>query len=111
MVTQQTAINTVNQFVKEINGSGIRLYKAILYGSYAHNNQKEHSDIDVALVSDEFSGLGFIDIKMFVKTLKNYIQIQPKTFQTEYFIKGDPFIEEIIKTGIEIDLDTTTKME
>lgn len=101
------AINTVKKFASYINKSGLQLYKVILYGSFARNKQHEHSDIDVALVADEFSGVGFIDIKMFVKTLKNYILIQPKTFQTDYFKNGDPFIEEIISTGIEINLNET----
>lgn len=105
MVTQQAAINTVKKFVSDINNSSLHLNKVILYGSYAKNKQHEHSDIDVALVADEFSGVGFIDIKMFVKILKNYIIIQPKTFPTNYFKQGDPFIEEIINTGIEININ------
>jgi predicted nucleotidyltransferase len=73
-----------------------------LFGSYANNSQHEPSDIDVALVADEFTGVGFVDIKLIVKTLKNYIIIHPKTYHTEYFFNGDPFIDEIIKTGTEI---------
>lgn len=103
MLTQQAAINTVEQFRLDLNQSGLNLHKVILFGSYAKNNQSEHSDIDVALVSDQFSGVGFIDIKLFVKTLKNYILIQPKTFQTDYFVQGDPFSSEILATGIEIN--------
>ena len=109
MVTQQIAINTVKKFAYDINQSGLQLYKVILFGSYAKNKQHEHSDIDVALVADTFSGVGFIDIKKFVKTLRNYILIQPKTFPTNYFKQGDPFIEEIIRTGIEINLNEKTE--
>ncbi|MCX6270623.1 MAG: nucleotidyltransferase domain-containing protein [Bacteroidetes bacterium] len=102
MVTQQTAVNTVKSFASELQRSGLQLKKVILFGSYAKNTQNEDSDIDVALVADDFTGLGIIDIRMFVKTLKNYVLIQPRTFSSDYFNQGDPFIEEIIKTGIEI---------
>lgn len=105
MVNQQSAIITVRSFAKNVVKSGIDLKKVILFGSFASGWQHEHSDIDVALVADEFSGVGYEDIKLFVKTLRNYIQIQPKTYPTEYFEKGDPFIDEILKSGIEIPLE------
>ena len=79
-------------------------HSVILFGSYAKNTQHEFSDIDLALAADEFTGVGFIDIKLFVKILKNFINIQPRTYSTEDFYKGDPFIEEIKKTGIEIEI-------
>ncbi len=85
--------------------AGLKLDKVILFGSYAHNLQNDSSDIDVALVSDEFTGFGFEDRKLFSKIniKKEYIDIETKTYPTEYFEKGDPFIEEIMKTGIEIN--------
>jgi predicted nucleotidyltransferase len=103
MVTKEAAIKTVEAFAKDIKNSGISLRKVILFGSFAKDKQHEHSDIDVALVADEFIGVGFIDIELFVKFLINYIRIQPKTYPTDYFEEGDPFIEEIKKTGIEIN--------
>ncbi|MBI4646345.1 MAG: nucleotidyltransferase domain-containing protein [Bacteroidia bacterium] len=57
MVTQNVIIETVKNFASEIKNSGINLKKVYLFGSYAKNQQKEHSDIDVALVADEFTGL------------------------------------------------------
>ena len=104
MVTQQAAIETVRAFVKELQAQGIQLRKVILYGSVARNAQTEYSDIDVALVSDQFTGVGFIDIPLFVKALRNHYIIQPRTFSTEDFMNGDAFAEEVKKTGIEIPL-------
>lgn len=104
MATQQTAIKKVEKLVSDVQVLGIHLQKAILFGSYAKNKQRKYSDIDVALVADEFSGVGFEDIPLFISALRNNYMIQPKTFSTAYFKKGDPFIEEIIKTGIEIKI-------
>ena len=44
------------------------------------------------------------DIKLFVDELLDYVQIQPKTYSTEYFEKADPFIKEIQRTGIELKI-------
>ncbi|OFX41824.1 MAG: hypothetical protein A2X08_00250 [Bacteroidetes bacterium GWA2_32_17] len=102
MDAQPNIIETVRNFALEIKNKGIKLNKIYLYGSYAKNMQLPHSDIDVALISDDFIGVGFVDIKKFISVLRNYILIQPRTYYTKDFDKGDPFIEEIKKTGREI---------
>jgi len=104
MFTREDAIITVKLFTDKILEKGIPLDKVILFGSYANNNQREFSDIDVALVSNVFSGFGFDDRRFFsrINNEINFIDIEPQTYPTEYFEKGDPFINEIIKTGIEI---------
>lgn len=104
MVTKQSAIETVKEFAKDIKSSGIDLKRVILFGSMAADRQHEDSDIDVALVSDDFTGVGFIDIKRIVKSLRKYYIIQPRTFSTQDFNQGDAFTEEILQTGIEIKI-------
>ena len=76
MLTQQDCIRDVADFARKVKQKGIHLRKAILYGSYTRNQQREHSDIDVALVADEFVGLGFEDIKLFVDTLTYILQVK-----------------------------------
>ena len=104
MLTKKTAIERVKNFALELKAGGLRLRKVILFGSYTRNRQHEWSDIDVALVADEFTGIGFDDAKFFssVNIKKPYILIEAKTYPTGYFKKGDPFIDEIKRTGIEI---------
>lgn len=102
MVTQQSAIAMVQEFAREVTTLGINLRRVILFGSVAANRQHEYSDIDVALVADDFSGVGFVDINRFVKALRKYYVIQPRTFATKDFEAGDAFTDEIRKTGIEI---------
>ncbi len=102
MFTQRDIIEQLKQLSNEIVSKGINLKKVILYGSYAKNLQREDSDIDVAIVADEFIGFAYEDIKLINDILLKNINIQPKTYPTEYFNQGDPFIEEIKKTGIEI---------
>jgi predicted nucleotidyltransferase len=104
MATQQDAIKKAQKLGTDIKALGINLRKAILFGSYARNRQRRFSDIDVALVADEFTGIGFEDIPLFVSALRNNYMIQSKTYSTRHFKKGDPFIDEIKETGIEIKI-------
>ncbi len=104
MLTRDAVIAKVNLFSQEILANGILLDKVILFGSYAKGTPNEHSDIDVALVADCFSGFGFEDRKFFSKIniKKPYLEIETKTYPTQYFQSSDPFIEEIMKHGIVI---------
>ena len=107
MFNQKSVIKHVSDFAEEIKNSGIHLRKIVLYGSYASNRQHEWSDIDVALVADEFSGFGFEDVGIIAVHMRKYpyYLIQPRTYNTKNFsAKQDPFVDEILKTGIEIKL-------
>ena len=105
MVGQQLAINTVKTFAEAIRKQGIDLKTVILFGSYARGEQREWSDIDVALVADEFIGVGFEDIKRFIDVTIQmpFFFIESHTFNTKEFAQGSPFIEEIRRTGIVVD--------
>ena len=105
MFTQRSVIKSIKKFSKEIKLTGIHLNKVILFGSYAKNTQGKWSDIDVALIADEFNGVGFNDIGLFSKVLIKYpdLNLQPHTYNTNDFSSAkDPIVAEILKTGIEI---------
>jgi predicted nucleotidyltransferase len=104
MLDRDAAIGIVRNYARDIEAHGVNLRTVILYGSYAKGTQHEWSDIDVALVADEFTGFAFNDYDLFpyVGIKKPYIRIEAKTYPTDYFNEGDPFIEEITKTGIQI---------
>ena len=103
MLTQRFVINHLKKFAEEVKNCDIHLKKMVLFGSYAKNKQHEWSDIDVAMVADEFTGVGFKDIGLFSKVQIKYpyYLIQPRTYNTKDFTpKKDPFVEEILKGGI-----------
>jgi predicted nucleotidyltransferase len=104
MLTQELVIEKIKLFLNELIQNGISLEKAYLYGSYSKNSQNQFSDIDLAIISDMFSGFGFEDRKLFsnINIKKEYLDIETKTIPTKTFIQSNPFIDEIIKTGIEI---------
>jgi len=74
-----------------------------LFGSYAKNNAKDYSDIDIAVVSDKFEGSRFLDrekLGKYVIRISSDIEVHP--FRTEDFTEKDPFVKEIIETGLKI---------
>jgi predicted nucleotidyltransferase len=103
MLTQQTDIDTVRDYAREISNLGVALKYVVLYGSFAKATQHEWSDIDVALVADDFEGLpndhySFASIAI----KKPYVRIETVTYPTDYFHESDPFIDIIKKEGIVI---------
>jgi len=96
-------INILKRYVAELEKNDIHLKAAILFGSYATGNYKEFSDIDIALVSDDFQGVRFFDKEKIKKpTLAVDYRIEPLPFRTEDFKENDIFVREILKTGISI---------
>jgi len=105
MFTQKSVIAHLKKISGEIKNTGLHLQKMVLYGSYAKNQQHKWSDIDVAFIADEFIGVGFEDTKLFSRIMIKYpkLNIQPRTYNTKDFSPDkDPFVEEILKNGIEI---------
>ncbi|MBM2813353.1 MAG: nucleotidyltransferase protein [Ignavibacteria bacterium] len=102
MLTRKDSLIYAKDFVNRILSKGIHLKTAMLFGSYATGNQNENSDLDILLVADGFTGLGFIDIAPFARELTEFYYIQVKTYPTQLYENGDPFIEEINKTSINL---------
>jgi predicted nucleotidyltransferase len=100
MVTQQTALAEAKEFVEELRQSGLDLRLAILFGSFARNEQRQWSDIDMALVASDFSGFRAEDVRLFVRSLVKHVDIEPHTFSPEQFADWNPFVQEIKRTGI-----------
>ncbi|RZK23248.1 MAG: nucleotidyltransferase domain-containing protein [Hymenobacter sp.] len=102
MITQAVALARAQQSLEEVRQLGVPLRKAILFGSFARNEQHAYSDIDLALVADDFTGAAFIDTKPFVRALVKHVDIEPHTFSPEQFTEWNPFVQEIKRTGIVI---------
>ena len=102
MFTQRTALNLAQRFAAELQQLDLRLQKVIMFGSYARNGQREESDIDVALVSESFTGAGPLDVRAMAHLLARdpFCYIEPHTFSPAQFTDSNPFVHEIKRTGI-----------
>jgi uncharacterized protein len=81
----------------------IRINSAFLFGSFAKGNYNEWSDIDVALVSDDFIGNRFLDKDRIRRiTLDIDFRLSPMPFNTADFEVTNLFVKEILSSGIKI---------
>lgn len=91
----------IGLFVAELEKS-IKVEKAILFGSYARNAQRDYSDIDLLIVSGDFEGGTEKDYRILdtaARRINSLIEAIPCTLADfENFEKGD-FIHEIRRTG------------
>ena len=72
-----------------------------LYGSYAKGDYTLDSDIDVAVVSNEFTGDILEDTLMLMKLRREIdYRIEPRPFHANNFNLTNPFAKEIINNGI-----------
>lgn len=91
----------VKQYIINLKKSNIDLQKIILFGSYVSGQYKDYSDIDVAIISKDFSGIRYDDrIKVGKATLKSDPRIEPHPISYEDYKNPNPFVEEILKTGV-----------
>jgi len=104
MLTKESAIETISKFIEACNEKNILFQKVIFFGSALYGKTNEFSDIDVALVSEQFSGNPFSDWHLLSPINIYFSEIEPHPFSPKYFEEGDPFIDEIKKTGMELPI-------
>ncbi|KFO67646.1 nucleotidyltransferase [Smithella sp. SCADC] len=94
---------TVKSYLEQLERIGIHVQQAFLFGSYASGKHDEWSDIDLAIVSNDFAGNRFEDRNKIRKiTLQVNSDISPMPYRPEDFNDSDYFVKEILETGIRI---------
>ena len=84
----------------------IPVEKAFLFGSYAKGTFTEDSDVDLAVFSPAFDNMSRFDgITFLLMQALNYkLDIQPQPYSMKDYTEHIGLVDEIIKTGIEIEL-------
>ncbi|MCL6614550.1 MAG: nucleotidyltransferase domain-containing protein [Firmicutes bacterium] len=106
MDTKELDLDEIAKYVRYVNNI-YKINKVILFGSYAKKTPTTNSDIDLALISKQFGRRPLIEaIELYKIRHKAGIEIniQPHSFGLDEFNNNadDFFIDEIIKTGIDI---------
>ncbi|MCJ7542347.1 MAG: nucleotidyltransferase domain-containing protein [Desulfobacterales bacterium] len=57
------AINKAKALIELLKTNGINIYEAYVFGSAIKDMADEYSDIDIAIVSKDFSGIPYYDVK------------------------------------------------
>ncbi len=96
-------LEIINGFIAEAAKDNIKISDAILFGSYANGNYGEYSDIDLAIVSNDFEDNFFYDNKKISRPkLRTSYDLETHTYTPQDFNSSNPFVNEILKTGIRI---------
>lgn len=81
----------------------ININGAYLFGSYVKGTYSEDSDIDIAIIGDDFTGDCIEDTFKLMKLRRKIdSRIEPHPFNNKDFDILDPFVQEIMKNGIKL---------
>jgi predicted nucleotidyltransferase len=103
MVTlPDTITQSVQRFLNAVRQQQ-RIEAAFLYGSQVKGTAAAWSDIDIAIISPDFSADLFqeqLDLMRLAAQIDD--RIEPRPFRPIDFDTGEPLVSEIKRTGIQI---------
>ncbi|MFZ5431866.1 MAG: nucleotidyltransferase domain-containing protein [Bacteroidota bacterium] len=94
----------INQYIANVASQIPGFVTAYLFGSFARNNQKTDSDIDIALVIENLKDSDKFDLQVQLMLMASNFdtRIEPHPLSSQDVRSGNPFVHEILTTGIEI---------
>jgi uncharacterized protein len=99
---KKQARNIAKKYIRYLRKNNFNVEKVYLFGSYARGSFKEDSDIDLAVVFQEYSD-GFDMQVQLLKLRRNFdTRIEPHPFRSSDFISSNPLVNEILSTGLQI---------
>ncbi len=102
-MVKKADLEKARSFLKELKKIGITIEALYLYGSRAKGTSKPDSDLDIAVISKDFSGDSIRDIKMIFPVIKKADEaIEVTRFRPEDFRDEHPLAWEIKHGGIKI---------
>ena len=95
----------ISDYISAVAEKNANLVKAYLFGSYASQNNRKDSDIDLALIIDHLEDKERFDlqVRLMLLAVDFVLRIEPHPIPEKDFHFNNPFVAEILKTGIEIE--------
>ena len=103
-IDNETIKRTIVNYVDDVKNA-MPIDRVFLFGSYAKGNADSNSDIDICFFSNSFENQNSLDIiKLLFRMTRKYgeYDIQPTAFSMFDIENDNPFVKEIIRTGIEL---------
>ena len=100
--SKNQALKSARRFVRAIQKTGIRLDAAFLYGSYVLGTARVDSDIDIALVSSDFTHRSADWIKLRPVLQSMDARIEHVRYRSQDFRDENQLVWEIKTTGISL---------
>ena len=107
-VDYEAVKHLINDYARDVCSS-FSVDKVVLYGSYAKGSADEQSDIDVCFFMHSFGELRRVDvIGELLRLMRNHkgVYFEPIAFPTSELYNDNPFVNEILRTGIEVSFGT-----
>ena len=95
-------MESIKKYIEKIS-QYYKIEAIILFGSYAKGTENEDSDIDIAVISDDFDDIYDCMAILMGMTWDIDARIEPHPISKEDYEKvSNPFIKEIVDTGIKV---------
>ncbi len=103
---ENTSIDTIKRFIQSLKKDGLDVSDVYLFGSMLDGTADADSDIDLAVVSEDFQGIPYYDIKKVSKHRRKIdlrLEIHPFSKQE---VEQDPpaFFVQIRQKGLRIEV-------
>ena len=106
-VDYETAKQIINKYVTEVKAT-LPIDKVYLYGSYANGTAQWDSDVDLCFFSASFAdeNIMYVIGRLFElkRQYNRYLCLEPNAFPLSELDNDNPFVKEILRTGVEINL-------
>lgn len=102
-INNKLIMEIVQKYVDKIC-ENYKIEAIILFGSYAKGTNNENSDIDIAIITDDFEN-DIFDEELNLMKLRRKIdtRIEPHLIRIKDYKNAEtPFIKEVIDTGIKV---------
>lgn len=103
VIDDKLIMEIIQKYVEKVCNN-YKIYSILLFGSYAKGTNTENSDIDIAIITDDFEN-DVIDEELNLMRLRRKIdtRIEPHLIRIDDFREATtPFIQEVINTGIKV---------
>ena len=102
---KKSALDLINIYINRLMSNNINVNSAYLFGSFAKGKNNENSDIDLALILDDYFDDFETQIKLMTLRKGEETIIEPHIFKKNDFSINNPFINEIVNSGIRIKIN------
>jgi uncharacterized protein len=102
-VDKTDALNIAKKYAEAVKAK-FNSNRIFLFGSFVKGNYNDDSDIDIAVVLNDYNNL--IDMQLELMRLRRKIdsRIEPHPFRESEFKISNPIVNEIVKYGQEIPI-------
>lgn len=99
-------LKEIREFIRQLKSINMRVEDAYLFGSYANASYNKWSDIDLAIISPDFSDDRFEE-RLRLMRIASHIddRIEPVPFRPDNFSDDNPLAWEIKRHGIKVELE------